>query len=50
MKKKFAILCLGILLFFLLLTTSSNASAAELQTQSPISKTTTQLENGDSIM
>lgn len=50
MGKKITILCLIMLSFLMLPTTSSNATAAELQTQSPISQTITQLENGDSLV
>lgn len=50
MKKKLTALCLAILLFLLLPVASSNTSAAELRTKSLISRTTTQLENGDSIV
>lgn len=49
-EKNLAIFCFAMLLFFALPTAYISASAAEPQTQSRISTTITQLENGDSIV
>lgn len=50
MKNKFTIFCLIMLAFLMLPAASSHAKAAELRVQTPVSQTTTQLENGDSIV